>query len=84
VSRATGRPARAISTSGKHTGRRVAERLIAGGRTGPGVVPGEPGKGWLMHTITLAEGRYKMPPGPVPIPPEDISMIREWIRQGAP
>jgi mono/diheme cytochrome c family protein len=60
------------------------ERLIQGGRTGPGVVPGEPDKGWLMHTITLAGGRYKMPPDPVSLPPEDIATIREWIRQGAP
>jgi hypothetical protein len=37
-----------------------------------------------MHTITRAEGRYKMPPGPASLPPEDITMIREWIRQGAP
>jgi hypothetical protein len=60
------------------------ERLLQGGRTGPGVVPGDPDKGWLMHTITRAEGRYKMPPDPVSLPPEDITMIREWIRQGAP
>jgi len=60
------------------------EALVKGGRTGPGVVPGQPAKGWLMHTITLAEGRYKMPPDPVSLPPEDIAMIREWIRQGAP
>jgi hypothetical protein len=60
------------------------ERLVQGGRSGPGVVPGEPDKGWLMHTISVAEGRYKMPPGTASLPPEEIALIREWIRQGAP
>ncbi|AHF00223.1 c-type cytochrome domain-containing protein [Thioalkalivibrio paradoxus] len=59
------------------------ERLIQGGRTGPGVVPGKPDQGWLMHTITVTEGRYQMPPGTASLPPEDITMIREWILQGA-
>ena len=59
------------------------ENIREGGRTGPGVVPGNPEKGTIMVSILPSET------GPATMPPytklsnEEIELIREWIRQGA-
>ncbi len=57
--------------------------LIEGGRSGPAVLPGEPDKGWLIHSITVEDGRYRMPPVGDRLTPEQVSLVRRWIAAGA-
>jgi cytochrome c553/uncharacterized membrane protein len=62
-----------------------AELLLAGGRTGPSVVPGQPEKSLLLQRMRLPlEDVDHMPPEgePQPAAPE-IEAIRWWIAQGA-
>ena len=56
-------------------------RALAGGDTGPALVPGDPDKSLLVQAIRYA-GDYKMPPGGK-LPPEEIRTLTEWIRAGA-
>ncbi len=58
---------------------RLARFMIAGGETGPAIVPGAPDKSFLVKR--LREG--SMPPGDMRVSAEEISKIAEWIRQGA-
>lgn len=60
------------------------EQLLAGTRSGPLLVPGEPAKGWLMYTIRLDGGRLKMPPGDTALSPAQVVTLEDWIRAGAP
>ena len=56
--------------------------LMAGGRTGPAVVPGH-GKESLIVQHLTGEVLPQMPNGMPPLPDNDIAMIRAWIDQGA-
>ena len=58
---------------------RLARFMIAGGETGPAIVPGAPDKSFLVKR--LRDG--SMPPGDMRVSAEEISKIAEWIRQGA-
>ncbi len=59
------------------------EDIRKGGKSGPLLVPGNPNKGWLMHVLTKASGRLRMPPQGGPLSAEDIKQIRQWIAGGA-
>jgi hypothetical protein len=56
--------------------------LMAGGRTGPAVVPGH-GKESLIVQHLTGEVLPQMPNGMPPLPDAYIAMIRLWIDQGA-
>jgi hypothetical protein len=56
--------------------------LIAGGRTGPAVVPGH-GKESLIIQHLTGEVLPQMPNGMPPLPASDIATIQLWIDQGA-
>ncbi|MDY0166814.1 MAG: c-type cytochrome domain-containing protein [Thermoguttaceae bacterium] len=61
--------------------------LLAGGSSGPAVVPSDPGASLLYIRITLPEEDPKrMPPAGQPTSPTDaqIALIRWWIAEGAP
>jgi uncharacterized membrane protein len=59
------------------------EDILAGGRSGPLVVAGKPDKGWLMHSITRAEGRQQMPPSDAPpLSEQEKAVLVRWIEQG--
>jgi formylglycine-generating enzyme required for sulfatase activity/mono/diheme cytochrome c family protein len=62
------------------------EKMFAGGDSGEGVVPGNPGESWVHQTTALPEDDdLIMPPTKKggPLPKEEIEIIRLWIQQGA-
>ena len=54
---------------------------IAGGSTGPAVVPGKPEKSLLVDAINYGE-LYQMPPKSK-LPAEEIDALTRWVKQGA-
>ncbi len=58
--------------------------MLRGGDSGlAAIVPGEPGKSYLMEVITHADEDMAMPPDEDKLDEEDIDLIRQWIAQGA-
>ena len=53
---------------------------------GPAIVPGNPEKSPLVHRIEAQNPRDRMPPPEAhkTLKPEQIALLREWIRQSAP
>ncbi len=57
--------------------------IMKGGRSGPAVVPGDPGKSELVRRMRgLSEPRMPLS-GPPWLPEEQIALIERWIRAGA-
>ena len=56
--------------------------MLAGGSTGPAVVPGNPKESLLVDAINYGE-TYQMPPKSK-LPPEEIATLTEWVQRGAP
>jgi hypothetical protein len=56
--------------------------MIAGGSTGPAVVPGKPKESLLVDAINYGE-TYQMPPKSK-LPAEEIATLTEWVKRGAP
>jgi len=56
--------------------------LLKGGKTGPAIVPGDPGKS-LLITAVHQEGDLKMPKGGK-LSDEQVADLSEWVRIGAP
>ena len=59
--------------------------IVAGGKTGPLFIAGNPDTSLLMHRILLPPGEKKhMPPVSKPaLADDEIALIREWIKSGA-
>jgi hypothetical protein len=70
--------------SAKTSGLSVLTRaaLLAGGRRGPAVVPGDPAKSSLIASIEQI-GSLKMPPGQK-LDDGDVAALRRWVELGAP
>lgn len=60
---------------------RLKRFLLAGGESGPSIVPGRPDQSRLIERVTTGE----MPPGKssTKLTPEQIALLRRWIRDGA-
>src|SRR5262245_5044672 len=58
-----------------------AASLLAGGESGPAMVPGEPEKSRLIEAINY--GSLEMPPDGR-LKPEQIKLLTEWVKMGAP
>jgi hypothetical protein len=56
--------------------------LLAGGDTGPAVVPGDPDKSLLIKAVHY-QAEPKMPPK-APLSPAQVAVLNSWVRQGAP
>jgi hypothetical protein len=56
--------------------------LIAGGSTGPAVVPGNPKESLLVDAINYGD-TYQMPPKSK-LPDGEIATLTEWVKRGAP
>ena len=56
--------------------------LIAGGLTGPAVVPGNPEESLLVDAINYGE-TYQMPPKSK-LPDQEIATLTEWVKRGVP
>ena len=60
------------------------ESALRGGAGGPSIVPGEPDKSSLLARATLAaDSPGAMPPAGPRLAAAEVSLIREWIRDGA-
>lgn len=69
----------------KQNGVRVDDpaALMAGGYSGPVIVPGKSADSKLMAKITSDKPGFKMPPMGEPLRPAEIAIIRSWIDSGA-
>ena len=57
---------------------------FAGGASGdPAIVSGHPEQSGVVDRIASDDPDLRMPPGKDPLSPEQISLIRRWIRQGS-
>jgi hypothetical protein len=59
------------------------EAIVAGGDSGPAVVPGNPNESQLLRRIAAPEDLV-MPPSGGRLPYEQIGAIKRWIESGAP
>ena len=57
--------------------------LLKGGKTGPAVVPGNPDESLLIQAIEHTNDKMKMPLGAAKIPPAEITLLKEWVKDGA-
>ncbi len=55
---------------------------LAGGDTGPAVVPGKPDESLLIDAVRYGE-TYQMPPKGK-LPDEEVAVLVEWVERGAP
>ena len=49
-----------------------------------GIIPGDPEHSEMIRRITSTDPEVRMPYKEEPLSPEQIEILREWIRQGAP
>ncbi len=60
------------------------ENIHEGGKQGAAVISGKPEKGWLINLVRTKPGRYSnMPPGSEQLSDQQISLIQQWIADGA-
>jgi hypothetical protein len=59
------------------------EGWLKGGDSGPAAHPGEPGKSLLVEAVHYANRDMQMPPKQR-LPKEEIAVLEEWVRMGAP
>ena len=61
------------------------ERAMAGGDSGPAIVPGKSAASRLIRYVAGLDEDYQMPPEGAgqPLSPEQIGLLRAWIDQGA-
>ena len=57
--------------------------LLAGGGTGPAILPGDPDASLLIQAIRWEDDDYAMPPRRK-LPDDTIRYFEEWVRMGAP
>src|SRR5579863_6994442 len=58
------------------------ETLLKGGKRGPAIVPNDPEKSLLIQAVRQT-GDLKMPKGGK-LTPEEVQILTEWVRMGAP
>jgi hypothetical protein len=76
--------ARCVTCHGNRGGlsRSSHAAIMAGGASGPAVLPGDPDGSLLIRKVEGRAGLI-MPPGGSRLPPEDIALLRRWIQAGA-
>lgn len=57
--------------------------ILAGGDSGPSIVPGKPAESLLIQAIQGVGGVSKMPPKGPQLTNEEIQVIQEWVKSGA-
>jgi hypothetical protein len=58
--------------------------LLAGGRSGPAIVPGDPDASLLIRAVRHEVEELEMPQDAPPLSARDIEALEEWVRMGAP
>src|SRR5688572_3130083 len=61
-----------------------AEALLAGGDSGPAIVPGHPEKSLLIEAVRYANDDLQMPPKGKKLTDAQIAALTEWVKLGAP
>src|SRR5437016_1046076 len=72
--------------TGKSKGHLVVDSLgalLKGGDSGPAMVPGQPAKSLLLKAIGYQDEDLQMPPKGK-LENDQIALLREWIKMGAP
>ena len=60
------------------------EQALGKGKSGrPTIVPGDPGASELIRRITSHDPEFRMPLHGAPLPPAQIALLRQWIKEGA-
>ncbi len=54
-----------------------------GGDSGPAIIPGSPESSLIVRAVSYKDSNLKMPPK-YRLPDEEISILTEWIKSGAP
>src|SRR5882762_840526 len=69
-------------TENKLGGLRVDSRvaLLAGGKSGPAIVPGRPDESLLIQAVMQADPKKKMPPAGNKLKDKEIADLRYWIQ----
>ena len=72
----------ACHSDSKLGGLRVDSRvaLLAGGKSGPAIVPGRPGESLLIKAVTQLDAKLKMPMGGGKLKDNEIADLRYWIQ----
>jgi len=60
------------------------EAALKGGDTGPALVPGKPDESLLIKAIRYTDPDLQMPPKGKKLPDEQIAVLSEWVKLGAP
>lgn len=74
------------SESGKSKGGLLLDSrpaMLQGGDTGPVVVSGEPDRSLLIEAVRYQKRELQMPPKGA-LPTEELRVLEEWVRRGAP
>jgi mono/diheme cytochrome c family protein len=61
----------------------TVKALLAGGDTGPAIVPGKSGESLLIAAVTGADGITRMPLKKPALPANQIAVLKAWIDAGA-
>ena len=60
------------------------EQALGKGKSGrPTIVPGDPSASELIRRVTSNDPEVRMPLHGAPLPPAQIALLRQWIKQGA-
>jgi len=60
------------------------EQALGKGKSGrPTIVPGSPGSSELIARVTSNDPEVRMPLHGPPLPPAQIALLRQWIKEGA-
>jgi hypothetical protein len=57
--------------------------MIAGGETGPSLVPGKPEESLIIKAVRYTDSDLKMPPK-TRLSDAEIRLLEDWVKQGAP
>ena len=60
------------------------EGMLQGGNTGPSLVPGKPSESLLIQAISYKDEDLQMPPKGEKLSDEQIALLTEWVKRGAP
>ena len=73
-------------TEKQNGGLRVDSRaaLLAGGESGPSIVPGDPDKSLLIQAVRRLPDAPQMPSKRPKLRDEDIAALADWVKAGAP
>jgi hypothetical protein len=67
-------------------GLRVDDRngIYEGGDAGPGIVPGDPGKSFVLKRVLHEDPKRRMPRDSDPLSASEIADLTAWVKDGAP